>query len=148
MSKRRGSKKRRKGKKRKRKYPKTRLISKVPNNLETKFLSSILSSISLIFIRTEEGRSKGKSVSIRWYIYTFDLPPLLTLFSAVMHVFPAIPESRPRGISVDLAPSHAGRPQSNSQPEKQRCSSTVAALCLNSLLPLTKASPARVSGDS
>lgn len=146
MSKRRGSKKRRKGKKKKRNI--RRRVSKVPNNLETKFLSSILSSISLIFIRTEEGRSKGKSVSIRWYIYTFGLPPLLTLFSTVMHVLPAIPESRPRGISVDLAPSHAGRPQSNSQPEKQRCSSTVAALCLNSLLPLTKASPARVSGDS
>lgn len=94
----------------------------------------------------KDGRSKGKSV----YLHLWPLRPTLidTVFDTVVHVLPAIPKSRPRGISVDLAPSHAGHSQIKLVTREAALQSTVAALCLNSLLPLTKASPARVSGDS
>lgn len=84
------------------------------------------------------------------YLHLWPLRPTLidTVFDTVVHVLPAIPKSRPRGISVDLAPSHAGHSQIKLVTREAALQSTVAALCLNSLLPLTKASPARVSGDS
>lgn len=59
-----------------------------------------------------DARSKGKSVSIRGCIYTPLSPLRSTLIDTVsVRLCTYFLESRPRGICVDLAPSHAGRPQ-------------------------------------
>lgn len=119
----------------------------VPNNLGNEISILDLILFFLIFIRISNERWEIER-KIRVFASLAFAPLIDTVFDTVVHVLPAIPKSRPRGISVDLAPSHAGHSQIKLVTREAELQSTVAALCLNSLLPLTKASPARVSGDS